>query len=482
MRRGNMHERKRWMRRQNTAALLLLSIGMLLSGCGKKEIFVNHNAQYELVALSNQELLDDEYYIKEGADFYKAYKPEGTASGTVSKPSSARIIWLSSDESLIPSLYKNELIAFPSKKTTLTKISLERFKDDGYSFGLYGGQMDEEGYICYSIGKNCIKDTDAYEKLSISKSDSVRIVSINDEPVSKEDLNEAGIITGLEQGAQYEIGLYAGTYYGTVTLTADRHYMESYEVIGVDQAYNTKNGYLAVYMPDELPSGYYMINGYGLYKYYNYKKGEHEDSEVDMNAAYYASETESMAAYSQQYVATVNTKTQNVRFSVSYATDHYQDRDVTAVLISPDGTQYGMTSEDGEAFVEISEVMAGRWNIIIMPQDLEILGVQTESTSNSADAIPETKTYVIEEDDSNVQFYSSFEGTGDIWGTIENQNGESRVLDVDMKNQILTTTYTYLPAGTYTVTVYHYTDTVIKEIGYRADEKNLDEEIITITE
>lgn len=472
------------MQRKNTYIVLVLSViaSLFLSGCGKKEIFVNKDAIYDLVALTDSELSDDSYYVKDGADFYAIYQPEGKASGTVSKPSANRILWFQKDLSLVPSLYANELIAYPSKSAELDKISLERFKKVGWSIGLYGGNIDKDGYLCYSLEGNCIKDTDAYEQLKGMKSNSIRIVSINDTPVTKDMINDSGIITGLEPGGKYVIGLYSGTYYETVTVTADRYFMESFEVMGINEAYNTKNGYLAVYMNEDYPSGWYSINGKGIFKYYAYKKGERDDAEENMYKEYYKTTAESMEAYSQQYVAAVSVATENVRFAVSYSTDVYCDEEVVAILTAPDGTKYGMTSENGEAYVEISKVMAGNWKIAIMPQDLQILDVKTESTKANPNAISEEKEFVISEDDSDIEFYVSYEGDGEVWGTIENQNGESRVLDASKKNRTLTTTYSYLPAGTYKVTVYHYIDSKITDMGYKQNNSNMEEEIITITE
>lgn len=472
------------MGKKGTYILLLFSaISLLLSsGCGKKEIFVNTNAAYELIALADSELSDDTYYVKDGADFFAIYQPQGKASGIASKPSAGRIVWFDKDLSLVPSLYANELIAYPSKSTQLEKISLERFKEVGWSIGLYGGYIDKDGYIYYSLKNNCIKETDAYEQLKKMKSDSIRIVSINDTPVTKDSINDAGLITGLEKKGQYVIGLYSGTYYDTITITADHYFLESFEVMGINKAYDTKNGYLAIYMNEDYPSGWYSINGMGIFKYYAYTKGEQENSEQDMCEEYYKTSADSIEAYSQQYIASVSTTTENVRFVVSYATDIYYDEEVTAVLIAPDGTQYGMTSENGEMYVEIAKVMAGNWKISIMPQDLQILDVKTESTKTDPNAIPEEKEFVIEEENANIEFYASYEGDGEIWGTVENQNGESRVFEIDSQNHILSTTYAYLPAGAYKVTLYHYADSKIIDIGYKQNSGNIEEEIITITE
>lgn len=92
--------------------------------------------------------------------------PDGTASGTVEKPSESRLLWMNEDEGLVPTLYKKEVVAFPSEKSEEKDSKLERFKDIGWSLGMYGGYIDDDGYICYTLNKNIIKESDAYEKLS----------------------------------------------------------------------------------------------------------------------------------------------------------------------------------------------------------------------------------------------------------------------------------------------------------------------------
>lgn len=454
----------------------------LISGCGKKQIFVKYEDQYKLQAVDDKKLENDVYYIKDGADFYEAYMPDGTASGTVEKPSESRLLWMNEDEGLVPTLYKKEVVAFPSEKSEEKDSKLERFKDIGWSLGMYGGYIDDDGYICYTLNKNIIKESDAYEKLSEKKSTEIRIVSINDELVSEKTINDAGVIVGLEKDGQYSVGYYVGTYYGTAVIKADRNFFQSYEILQTGKITNTKNGYVAIYMLPDLKNGWYCINGKGLFKYFDYKKGEADDAEQTMDEPYYETLAEKRDVYSQQYMVSVETATENVRFSVQYNTDVYADEDVNAVLISPDNKEYGMTAENGEAYTEIDKVMAGRWKISITPQDLEILNVSADSSSPASDTICEEKEFTLDEDNSNIQFYVSYEGDGSLWGSVENQNGETRIFDVDTSNHKLTTTYAYIPAGTYKVSVYHYTDTKITDIGYGLDGEKMEEEIIKITE
>ena len=55
-------------------------------------------------------------------------------------------------------------------------------------------------------------------------------------------------------------------------------------------------------------------------------------------------------------------------------------------------------------------------------------------------------------------------------------------MDVDTKNHLLSVDYSYLKAGTYTVTIYHYLDTEIKEVNYQANEGAFTDEVVIIEE
>lgn len=461
---------------------LFLCSAIVLSGCDTKKIFVNKEDAYKLVDLTDKELINDTYYVKTGADFNAVYLPDGTAQSITTVQSDNRLLWTMQDESLIPILYQNEIIAYQSEDTELDNITIERFKDIGYSFGLYGGVMSTDGYIDYNLTSQLIENSSAYDQLFGAPSQNIRIAYINDEPVTKDMLDSSGTIAGLEENGVYEIGFYSGTKYMTATMNADTHFFQSYEITQIDKANTTKNGYLAISMTKDAKSGYYMINGSGIYKYYAFEKNTQNIADVDMNEPYYKTEDEKIAAYSQQYMVSVQTKTTNVAFNMEYDTEEYQDDEITCILVSPDGTTYSMVPQNGIASIELAEVMAGRWTINVSPKDLIIKDIKAESTAATADASTETKSFYIGEDDENIQFYANYEGDGDVWGIVENENGETQELVVNANDHVLTTTYSYLAAGTYTVTIYHYKDTKIGEIGYQVDTDNEEHEIITIGE
>ena len=237
---------------------------------------------------------------------------------------------------------------------------------------------------------------------------------------------------------------------------------------------------MSLALPQGMPSGYYSI-GDGLFKYFDYKKGEQDDDTYDMNTVSQMSEAEKLKANSQQYRISVKEKTTNILFSVSYDINECPDEKMQAVLIAPDDTIYEMQAQDGTASVEMAEVMAGNWIINIKPQDVSV-EIGYESTVKDADTIPEETTFVFDSDEQEIEFYATYDGDGNIWGIVTYEDGTSTNIDVDSKNHILSANYSYLKSGTYTVTIYHYIDTEIKTVNYQTNEDAFTDEVVIIEE
>ncbi len=448
----------------------VLCSSLLLTGCGAKDVFEDPNAKYTLETYSNTNLKAEKYYVKDGSKFYMAYEADGSDS----------CLWLGRDTTLVPSTYKGGQLAIATKNSSLSNLSLQRYKYDGFSIGVYGATIDSEGYICLDAKNNTIKGSSAYAVFKEAKSDEIRIEKINGTPVSESSLTEAGCLTGMEKDGVYEISFFAGSFYYTQQITADYELLEEYETVSLDDAVNSKNGYLAINFPDSLKSGYYAIDDC-LFRYYAYERGDLQDDEQNMNEANYGSGEVTKYANSQQYTLNVKTKTSDVGFYVAYESDKYADEDVRCILCAPDGTEYNMPAANGTAFVELAEVMAGRWTINVMPKALKV-DIKVENTRNQEDALCEESEYTFEEDESNIMFYASYEGDGTVWGVVTSDTGASQTFDVDSKTKQLSTTFPYLSAGTYKVTIYHYLDTQIKEVNYQKDDENMETDVIIIEE
>ena len=460
--------------------IAILSLGfivtssLLFTGCGAKKIFKDEAEDYTLKALSDKELEQNTYYVKDAATFYQTYDPSKNFSDKANIADSSRIIYTDDYESLIPTMYKDGLIAYASdKNVALTNVSLERFEYIGDSVGVYKAELDANGYI-YIKKENLIKDTSLYAVLSQEKADSFSITEINGKEVSKDMLSNGGVIKNLEYGKSYKISFYSGTYYKTVSVIADRHFYRSFEMYQTEDIDTTKNGYISIQMPKNINSGYYYVDGKGFFKYYNVTKDEVNDS-IDLNEAYYTSEADQISAYSQAYVVNVSQPTYDVDFRVTYDTTNIEDSDIVAILTAPDKTTYRMAALAGSIDTYLDYAMAGRWTINIVPQDLNILEVTAESSQTGDDATVEVYTFDLEES-SNQVFTVTYTGDGDVWGTVTYEDGTAIEFSKPKKDgdkNVITANLTYVGAGTYTVSVYHYADTIIDEPTVSADDDAL---------
>lgn len=460
---------KKWRVVKCSISILLLFSIMMVSGCEKKQLFVNKDDKYAVSSVEQNDLETEEFYIKEGSYFYEPYKAN----------QSNHVIYMEKDSLKVPSAYSTSIIAIKSVQSTIKAQSLDRYKYLGYSFGLFGGTYNSDGYISFPQN-NIVKDTTAYDLFYTSKASEIRLVSINGQPVTASMVSDYGVITGLEEKGVYQIAYYLGSTYKESNITADEIMLEYMESYTTDSATDTKNGYMSIALPNGMPSGYYMIND-KLFKYYDYQRGEQDDSQCDMNTQSQMTEVEKMKANSQQYRITVKEKTTNILFSVSYNIDECPDENMQVTLIAPDETTYEMIAENGVASIEMAEVMAGNWIINIKPQNVNV-DISYESTVKEADTIAEDTIFTFDEDKQAIEFFATYDGDGNIWGIVTFEDGTSTNMTVDSKNHLLTADYSYLKAGTYTVTIYHYIDTEIKEVNFQENSDAFTEDVVIIEE
>lgn len=459
---------------------MLLAFALLLSGCGKKQIFQKAEDPYAKVELEVDELENDTYYIKNGTKFSAVYKPGGRTNGQYSTSS---VFWVSKDEKMIPSYYKNEVIAYATENTYKNGVSMQRYSYNGYSFGLYGAQIDQDGYITFSVGQNTVKDTSINLALSNAKSDNIRLVSINDQNVTPEMLNTAGCITGLEKGKNYQISFYAGSYYQTANVSADIAFLQYYEAFQIPDAEITKNGYLKMSVQNDLKSGYYFLDGKGFFKYFDFERGEKDISSIDMNVAYYTSESDEYAQFMQQYVALVSYDTSDATFQVTYDPSGYTDEQIICKLTAPDDrTTYDMIAHDGTASTTLAVAIAGKYTISIYPKDLAKISVDVVGGTTSQDAMVKKGEVVYTEDSQNIIFYAVVVGNDNVWGTVTYEDGTAYEMEFNTRTGRLEYEMPYVKEGVYRIDVYHYEDTAIQEISSEENHSNEQVDIITVEE
>lgn len=208
-----------------------------------------------------------------------------------------RSIWVNSEiDEQIPTVTSKDRLIYISDTTVPEKIVFERFADYGYTVGVSnlipdGGyhyyfcyaENDEDDYKYYVDMNSDAADLiqfEAVSRLYLDKVDGVR--------VSKDTVSKGGTITGLKKDQKYICEFYTGTFYQDFELTANIHSFGSFErFISYDFEFLHSNC-IAIDIPEYFKSGYYYVNGVGLFRYvsdsdlsrYN---GKPYDESVDWN-------------------------------------------------------------------------------------------------------------------------------------------------------------------------------------------------------
>lgn len=449
-------------------SFILLLNCFFISGCKDVKIF-EEAAPDHAVEISGIEMETEIYYVKNGTKFSRVYMPKGNAKGSAYSLSKDRVFFFYGDEEMIPVHYKGELVAYASAKADLEQVILERFMDMGYSVGIYGGEIKDDGYYHISASKNVCPSSDADNIFSQVISDEIRIVSISGVPI-KEVLDESsGIIRGLSQGKTYLVEFYSGTYYYRENFTADMHFLRAFELYRYNEECidDTINGYMCFNTPETLKSGYYNINGNGLFLYHAYKRGEKVENE-NFNEGYYDNVVEMVAAYSKQYTVSVPYDTKDMVVSIKYGNilnESDSGSDIVGYVVSPDGTGYEMINDPKEdtLTLSLSLAMAGNWAVYISPKSLDITEMEVKNNELAEDTVCEEAEFLVPEDTAFQMFYADIEGEGDVYGSIIAENGVTYNFSLaeyregeQKGKQYLYYRMPYVSAGTYTVKIYHY--------------------------
>lgn len=470
--------------------MFLVATMILLSGCSKEiQIFEDKDAKYELKGVERTEMLNGKYYVKNGTKFYALYDMAMSSQGK--NLDAGKCAWtLNKQDNLLPSYYENEMIALTSVEVNMDKeLTLERFKDCKQSLGIYGATY-KDGYIKFQVTQNLVANTDAAKKFTNDISGNIMIETINGVYVTEDMLTEAGTIKGMEDGGTFEITYYAGTTYLETTIQADTHFYQSYEAYKIADYNITKNGYISIYLPEDLKTGIYRLNGEGFFKYYSYKKGAADDAIAQYNEPYYATDEEQMEAYSQQYTFNLDVTTSDMTVQATFDPKSVDTTsgEVKMMLTSPDGKKLIVNTdkETGIIKCDMTQSIAGKWIVNITPQNITVMDVSIESNESVQEYTKENYDLSYDTDQMGIYVYITYEGEGDVTAQLVAEDGKSytfekeKAYDNNSSTHKLQCYFAYLAAGEYKINVYHYPDTKILGVDTQIDESTREIEIITV--
>ncbi|MBP5330378.1 MAG: hypothetical protein J6Y89_00810 [Lachnospiraceae bacterium] len=448
---------------------IVLTAAIMLCGC-EKSIFINTDANYTLTRVSASDLEYEKYYVKDGSSFYQLYQGKTQGNG---------FYVIEKEITLIPDYYGGELIAFRSTKLSMPEsIPLQRMKDAGYTFGIFGITKKNDGYY-FNADKNTLKGYNAQNVFKRTASAEILLLTIDDKPVSEYELTDMGTFDGLTENQSYSITCMAGTEYLTGTLVADVHTFIPFEDYEISDVSTTRNGYAAFRMDKEAKSGYYVISGQGMFRFHQEEKGKTPEVE-DFSISNYDSPEDMLNARYQQQAIIVSTMTYSVGFNVKIA-DKDKDKNVKCVLMSPSGELYDLTYDKttGTADILLAEVEAGRWTMNIYPKNISVEKVNVDKTSSKSEAMLYEKTITADEIIEKARFTVTYTGTGTIWGTVTNKaTSESKAFTASRDGVYCD--WSRLVPGDYEIMVYHYVDTFISDVELKDISKGGAGEVIVI--
>lgn len=465
--------------------LIFFLCSLTLSGC--KQIFIEEKNPYEQVKLSKDELNTNVFYVKDGTKFIKVWNTNKYTTGynTYLGTNGGHVVCLGEDYRAVPTLYKNEILAIASTNTEVGSFQLTRYKELGYSIGIFGMNMDKDNYLYANLNSNIYPNGILYSYLKQNaKSDQYRLISINGEPVSDSMISPvSGSFNCMQKGMSYQINYYAGTFYSSMEVLADTLILEQFESFSLKNGEDTKNGYISFEMPEGAKSGWYSIEGYGLFRYIDANKGVSLEN-INMNEPFYASEQEKISVYSQKFSISLDTRKTNITLSFTYdKKDDIAAEQIQGRAYSPDGTEYilRIDEENNQLLCELKEAMAGKWEIYIHPKELNILSMDVINAQVEQEISEEEFPLIIDTEKTNLQINISYEGDGEIYAILITPDNKRYDFTTYHKNKVMTYLAPFLSQGIYTIKVYHYTDTNILEIDTQENSKTISD-IITVTE
>ena len=286
------------MRRKLTKIAFFLLFLPFLQGCTDASASVSRTrpdgtpmTEYQVYENS---IADGVFYVRhsdsvcEPVYFGEATFDKGSISAT---SNDKRVLWFASDYERIPTLYKGESLIYYTKGLLNESFNYERFEDFGYSIGLRGLEETDSGrYKVYTDpAKKCSYPGSDADKILEIQNKTVIIDSIGNVPMrvnDKEGSNEqsvtrCGSVAHLSNGEKYSVKVYEGTVEHDYIMTANIRIMAS--MSGVESADYSfiDNNKISLKLPESFHSGYYLINGAGLFRYID--GTSFDEASTDMN-------------------------------------------------------------------------------------------------------------------------------------------------------------------------------------------------------
>lgn len=373
--------------------IVALAMALSVTSCGafRRQQHEEDTLTTNIVSYSDmKELQSGQYYVLHNGKYQELYLGDASfdktkVAGTWDKQ---RTCWFQKDFAKIPTLYKGDSLIYCNDDYVEEKFIFERFEYVGYTIGIcnleerdsgrysLNAHIDNKGKTRMQIAVN----SDA-NKLYELDNDTVVIQSIGGSDLKAGNVSRGGTIKGLKENGKYKCQIYVGTQLYDYSLIADSIALTSMESY-TSMNYKFLESRLArIEIPEWFNTGYYMINGMGLFRYVNdtayteYTDFNVPNAEPDKNADS-ESNTES-APPAESTITEAQNDTKSKRFTLEnerkiIARVTWTETDSAVIKPAPtakiigDTAAYSLNRVEGENVLTLVKTLpAGTYRIVV---------------------------------------------------------------------------------------------------------------------
>lgn len=396
-------------------------------------------AKYTLTALNEGQLQGGMFYIKTGNDFYPvnrgklfSFKANDQRIAASEDPQN-RMVLLKEDDSLTPTMYEDSSLIYKAVdgETIPKTFTMERFKDEGWTIGIIGlSDSAENGKYRTIVSGSTFYPGSSISGLQVNAGDDLLIDKIGGTMLESSMITDVGSIRNLQKDSYYQVDAYDGTDYIGMEAAADTHILTSYELFKVGYYDMDQTGYMELKFPLQLQSGYYYIQGVGLFKFIHGQSGDGSE-ECDWNVPYYlgkASDGSRITNPVQGFDDEGTLEGSKTDYSWKYTVDVTTSEEPLAIGITYTNAA-GLTTEEAgipAAFVEAPDGKTVRFDSKVFAED-EIASTGTDTYDEGILSVfiakPVAGTWTVHMSGMNKRQYNIETGTSPVNtdGTVTNK-------------------------------------------------------------
>lgn len=283
------------MKKKLVSILLITMLAISITACGKKDDGYNYTEENAYLSECEDGIVYVRHEDNSLEPVYLGYTTFENGSYEESTDDS-RVAWFT-DEDLknVPTLQSGESLIMYSKNVLDENFTFERFEDYGYTVGICGlTETDSGRYLISTEGdaKTVYPYCDAEELLSMDNESvildeigGIKLRASDNEEDIETTITRGGTINGLTKDDTYVAKFYAGTVEYDYLLCANIRAMISMEGI-TDTDYNFEQNYIInIKIPEQFHSGYYVVNGQGMFRYIASEDVGKDIDSIDFNIA-----------------------------------------------------------------------------------------------------------------------------------------------------------------------------------------------------